>query len=442
MMSSEKNSEGPTSLAASMTTCVRDRRSAWRFGLLVFGVFVGVLDHHDGGVHHRADGDGDAAQTHDVRGQADAPHGEQGHQDGQRQRQHRHQGAAEMEQEHDADQADDDALFDQLLAQRFHGVLDQLGTVVDDAELDALGERRLDVVVDLLLDAAEHVVDVLAEADDDDASGRVALAVVIDHAAADLRAELHGPHVLDADGRAVRFRPQTDLLDVVYRGGHLEPFLQLRQGGQGGEDAQGAGRWRRPQGRGAHPRPEIAAAAHHVLAAGELQHPAAHLLIALADTLGHPVDGDLVGQQLVGVDGDLVLFDVGADRRDLGHAGDRPQLVLYVPVLQAAQLGQVMLAGRVDEGVLQPPADAGGVGPERGGHAGGQLVGHAAEVLQDAAARPIQVRSILEDDVDEREAEEGAGPHRLDMGGREQLRDDGVGDLVLDDVGAAVRPLL
>ena len=127
-------------------------------------------------------------------------------------------------------------------------MLDQLGAVVDDAELDALRQRRLDVVVDLLLDAAEHVVDVLAEADDDDAPGCVALAVVIDHAAADLRAELDGPHVLDADGRAVRHRPQTDLLDVVYRGGHLEPFLQLRQGGQGGEDAQGAGRWRRPQG--------------------------------------------------------------------------------------------------------------------------------------------------------------------------------------------------
>ncbi len=35
----------------------------------MFQEFVRVLDHDDGRIHHRADGDGDAAQRHDVRGQ-------------------------------------------------------------------------------------------------------------------------------------------------------------------------------------------------------------------------------------------------------------------------------------------------------------------------------------------------------------------------------------
>ena len=33
---------------------------------VVLDVLVGVFDHDDGGVHHDADGDGDAAQAHDV----------------------------------------------------------------------------------------------------------------------------------------------------------------------------------------------------------------------------------------------------------------------------------------------------------------------------------------------------------------------------------------
>ena len=40
----------------------------------MFEEFVRVLDHDDGRVHHRADGDGDAAQRHDVRGEAQPIH--------------------------------------------------------------------------------------------------------------------------------------------------------------------------------------------------------------------------------------------------------------------------------------------------------------------------------------------------------------------------------
>ena len=55
-----------------------------------------------------------------------------------------------------------------------------------------------------------------------------------------------------------------------------------------------------------------------------------------------------------------------------------------------------------------------------------------------AAARPVQVRAVLEDDVDVREAEVGEAADRLDARRAEQRRDDRVGDLVLDDVRAAV----
>ena len=61
MISRLKNSAGPTSAAASISTSTRGLSGRGALQML-----VGVLDHHDGGVDHRADGDGDAAEAHDV----------------------------------------------------------------------------------------------------------------------------------------------------------------------------------------------------------------------------------------------------------------------------------------------------------------------------------------------------------------------------------------
>ena len=88
----------------------------WLVGRRAFHVLVRVLDHDDGGVDHGADGDGDAAEAHDVGSQPDAAHGQERQQHGQGQGQYGDQCAAEMEQEDDDDQADDEALFNELPA--------------------------------------------------------------------------------------------------------------------------------------------------------------------------------------------------------------------------------------------------------------------------------------------------------------------------------------
>ena len=62
-------------------------------------VLVRVLDHDDDGVHHRADGDGDAAQRHDVRADALPVHDDERHQHRHRQDDDGHERAAEMQQE-------------------------------------------------------------------------------------------------------------------------------------------------------------------------------------------------------------------------------------------------------------------------------------------------------------------------------------------------------
>jgi len=68
-------------------------------------VLVGVLDHDDGGIDHRPDGD--AAEAHQMGVHAEPAHGDGGDEHADRQHQDRHQRAAHMQQENDADQRND-----------------------------------------------------------------------------------------------------------------------------------------------------------------------------------------------------------------------------------------------------------------------------------------------------------------------------------------------
>ena len=110
----------------------------------------------------------------------------------------------------------------------------------------------------------------------------------------------------------------------------------------------------------------VAAAAHHVLGAAELDEPRPGLDVAAAHRLGDALDRDAVRAQPHRVDVHLVLLLVAADGGDLGHAGDGLEVVAQVPVLQRAQFGEAALAGLVDERVLEDPAEAERVGAELG----------------------------------------------------------------------------
>ena len=120
MTSSEKKSGRPTLFAAAMMTSTRSALVGIAPVLVaeMLQRLVRVLHHDDGRIHHRADGDGDAAERHDVRGQAQPEHRQERKQDGDGQRDDRHQRGADVPEENDADQRDDDAFLDELFAQR------------------------------------------------------------------------------------------------------------------------------------------------------------------------------------------------------------------------------------------------------------------------------------------------------------------------------------
>ena len=146
-------------------------------------------------------------------------------------------------------------------------------------------------------------------------------------AAADVGPERHVAHVLHANRHAARARCQHDVADVV--GGF-----------------------------------RVAAPAHHVLGAAEFHQPAAHVVVARAHRLHHFRDRNVVGLQPV-----RDPRSPGTAARSRRAAPPRPR-----PARTAAgsaetspggaQFRQAVLAGRVDQRVLEDPADAGGVRAE------------------------------------------------------------------------------
>jgi hypothetical protein len=72
-----------------------------------------VLDQHDRRVRQLTDRDGDSAERHDVRRQAQVADRDEREEDGERQHDHHDQRRPRMEQEHQADDRDDHCLLDQ-----------------------------------------------------------------------------------------------------------------------------------------------------------------------------------------------------------------------------------------------------------------------------------------------------------------------------------------
>ena len=108
-----------------------------------FDLLVRVLDHHHCGVDHRADGDGDATQRHDVGVDALPAHHQEREHHAQRQRDDGHRRRAQVPQEQHAHQRDDDELLEQLVRQVVDRAFDQGAAVVGGDDLHALRQARL-----------------------------------------------------------------------------------------------------------------------------------------------------------------------------------------------------------------------------------------------------------------------------------------------------------
>ena len=361
---------------------------------------MGLFHHHDGRVHQRADGDRYAPQRHDVGRHSQLPERDEGNQHRHRNRDRRNQSAGDVpeEQEDHGNYRQDD--FYDGPRQIVDGTLDELRTVVDRDDLDARRQPRLDLLQPGL-HPANRVQRVLAAAHHHDAGHGLPRAVQIDRSPPKVGTQDHLAHVPYADGCAVLRRRDYARFQVRRRFG-------------------------------------VAHSAHHVLRAAELDQPRAGLHVAAANRVHHLVDADPEGLQLARIDVDLILPAEAAHRRHFAHARNRLEVIPQVPVLHRPQVRQALPAGGVHQDVLEDPPQPRGVRAESRLHAFRQVRQNARQVFLRARARPIQVRSVFEDGVYVGVAEIREAAHRLHLGRAEQRGHNGIRDLVLHDVGAAV----
>jgi len=368
--------------------------------LVALQVFVRVFDHDDDGVHHGANGNGDAAQRHNVRTDALAEHDQEGHQDREGQDHNRHQGAAQVHQEGQADQGHDEAFFEELYRQRPNRPVNQHAAVINDRAVN-VRRQAAHGLVELLLHVLNDLAGIGAVAHDHNAADGFALAVQLRYAAPHVGPQLHRGHLPEQDRHPPLTHPDR----------HLPQVVQSL---------------------------EIAPHAQYELLFRPFEGAAADFAVAAPHGRGHVGDRQVVGAQPNRVHSDLVLLDEPAHRGDLRHAFDRSQRIAQIPVLNRAQLGQVAVGGgeRIHEG----PADPGGIRPECGLDAARQQAGQVAEIFEHAAARPVGIRPVFENHIHEREPIEGIPPHHLGLRHGEHLGGDGVGELVLHDLGRLPGP--
>src|SRR6266446_3677492 len=253
-----------------------------------------VLDHDDSGVDHRADGDCNPAETHDVGADPKGVHDHEGDQHTNRQHDDCDERAARMQQKDHADQRNDYTLFEKRVFERVDRAVDQVRPVINRQDLHAVrqaagdfGDLRLDV-----LDDRQGVGPVALQHDPGD---DFAVAVELGQAAPLIRTELDPCHVANAHRRAA--------VGLEY------DCFEVRN------------------------TTDISAASHHVLALAHLDDAAADIPVAGTDRLGDFRERDAEGAQLGRIDHDLILLDKAADARDLGDTLCLGQLIPNEPVL-------------------------------------------------------------------------------------------------------------
>ena len=141
----------------------------------------------------------------------------------------------------------------------------------------------------------------------------------------------------------------------------------------------------------------------------------------------------------VGIEHHLILLHHAADRGHFGHPGNGLQLVAQEPVLDAAQIRQIVLAGAIDQRIFVNPADPGRVGAKLRCHAVGQIALNLAEIFQHPRTGPIKIGAVLEQDIDIAVAIERIAAHGTRARHRKHGGGEGIGHLIFDDLRRLAR---
>ena len=256
---------------------------------------------------------------------------------------------------------------------------------------------RIVQLLDPRLDRLQHLGRILAFAHEDDAGDDFVVIVHPYRALPRNRADIDGGNIADQQGRPAVLS-QNDVADVV--------------GGAQQADA-----------------------ADQILLIALLQVTAARVRISLPQRREDLLHGNVVGLKLGQIQTDLVLFQKSAQADHVGHAGRQLQVARDRPILDRAQLPQVLpVAGHA---IAKQLAD--GCGQRRQLHLGLAGKVHVAEAFEHQLASLIIVGAVVEGDDQERQAELRVRKHAHRVRQSAQADLQRRGDLLFDFLGRVSR---
>ena len=324
-------------------------------------------------------------------------HAEGGEQDGKGNGEGHHQtrpGAAHEEDQHQGDQ--DDALNQGVCDSGHAGRHQGLLLVVGD-QPHSVGKNAVDLL-HLRFDPLDHRRGIGAEELDHHAGNHFFHAVAGLHPPPYCPPDAHFRYLVEKDGSSVRCL-DDDVLEIGDRGGEADR-------------------------------------AHDVFLGVLLYELGADVEVVGFDLLDDVAQGHPVAQQGVGVDNHVKLFLVAADAEDLGDSRNGLQVELDQPVLDRAQLFERVLPGGVFEVVEEHQPHAGRDRSQRRfAEPFRDLFPGLLEPFVDQLAGEVDIHSVFEVDVDDREAEVRNGTDVLDAGQAVHHRLDGIGDVGFDLLG-------
>ena len=328
---------------------------------------------HDPRIDHGSDGYGDTAQGHDVDRQALKVEHNEGHQDSHREDGDDYQGAAEVDKKDQSDKSHDQNLPEQAACHPGNGSLDQGRAIVGDLDLHAFRKSRSHLF-ELGLDILYHLVGICAVSHHHDAAYRFALTVPIGQPPAHLRSHRYPGQVAQQNGSSIAPHAQHDPADI----------LQIS---------------------------DVTQSSDHELPLGNFQQTPTDVAVAPLNGPANLGNRNVVGPKLVGIDGDLILPDKAPYAGNLRNPRDRGKLVLQIPVLDGAELAEIVPVRFQD--IHECPPDSGGIGTQSRRDPGGKALGGVVEIFQDPTAGPIDVGAVFEKDGRQRSSRRRSTPEPL-----------------------------
>src|SRR5438105_128337 len=158
---------------------------------------------------------------------------------------------------------------------------------------------------------------------------------------------------------------------------------------------------------------DVAAPPDVILGASHFERLPAYVVVAGADTTHDITQRNAMCGQRVWIEIDLIFLYESADWRDFGDTLHCFKRVAQIPILNGAQLREIVFAAVIDERVFKNPADACRVGPEHRIPAFGERAANRVQIFKDTRARPVNVGAILKNHVNERLAEHRFAPDEL-----------------------------